>query len=305
MKTFSIITLAAALSVGAAERRVTTSTTTTSTTADGTKVIVSMEKDGKIQTRTFQVPSATVPVQVQQLNQTEKVAHLGVALTEPSADLARHLGLKGGAGVLAAQVLPGSPAAKAGLKAHDLLTKIDDQILFNIEQTVALIRSLKPGQEVTVTYYRGGGKKTAKVSLVEKEMPILSASPPAFPKQLQIYTNTLPRLTNRVVFSPMVETPLLISTNHPYVQFSKEYFDQIRAAYEQAAAAAATNPFMGRKTVLINRSGNNTLVRELSEVHAKVKQAVERSLKQSDVSAADRKRILEDLERFLKDEDQD
>ncbi len=52
-------------------------------------------------------------------------------------------------------VVPDSPAA-ATLKKNDVLTKLDDQLLIEQRQLSVLIRNHKDGDEVTLTYIRGG-----------------------------------------------------------------------------------------------------------------------------------------------------
>lgn len=294
--------LALTLQLGAAPSQVTTSTaTTTTTTADGTKVIVSMEKDGKMQTRTFKLPAMPVTPMVRPGGTKEKVPQLGIALSKPSEDLLQHLGLPRGVGVLAAQVLKDSPAAAAGMKGHDLLTRIDEQILFNVEQTVALIRSLKPGQDVKITFYRGGAKKTATATLTEAEITVFDQVPTPDLPLLQFPAFTLPfAAPTNILHQPPTRTLPNPAVNHQALVIDQSFRDLILQSYAQAASVAATNPSRGRQAVLIKKSGGNTLVQELAEVHAKVKQAVAHSLEQSEVAAATRKKILADLDKFLK-----
>jgi putative serine protease PepD len=63
------------------------------------------------------------------------------------------------------QVDNGSAAQNAGLKAGDVITKIDDHLITSSDSLVATIRSYRPGQSVTVTYTRGGTQHTVKATL--------------------------------------------------------------------------------------------------------------------------------------------
>jgi S1-C subfamily serine protease len=205
MKTFIItLTLIAGLAADSAQQSISTSTTTT-TTADGTKVVVVTEKDGKVEARTFQRPAPPgMPPRALPAGKL-KMPYLGIALAEASEDLSRHLGLPDGVGVLVAQVLKDSPAAKAGLKDHDLLTRIDEQILFNVEQTVSLIRSLKAGQEIKLTFHRRGEERTAKAKLVEKEIGVLNLKRPV----------KLPRQGLRIMPAPALVPKRIEATDAP------------------------------------------------------------------------------------------
>jgi putative serine protease PepD len=68
-------------------------------------------------------------------------------------------------GVQVSTVSPGGPADHAGLKAGDILTKLNGRPLDQPVDLIALIRKYPPGQSVTVTYQRGGAPHTAQVTL--------------------------------------------------------------------------------------------------------------------------------------------
>ncbi|MDQ5979939.1 MAG: serine protease Do, partial [Verrucomicrobiota bacterium] len=78
-----------------------------------------------------------------------------------------------GTGVVIRRVAEGSPAASL-LQEHDILTKLDDQILVNMAQLTVLVRNHKAGDEVKLTYIRGGKESTAKAKLGEREVPKLA-----------------------------------------------------------------------------------------------------------------------------------
>lgn len=63
-----------------------------------------------------------------------------------------------------------SPAAKAGLKEYDVVTKLDDtDITSSAQLRKYLTLNKKPGDDVVVTYYRDGFKKTATVKLSQQQ----------------------------------------------------------------------------------------------------------------------------------------
>ncbi|PXY17898.1 protease [Prauserella coralliicola] len=55
----------------------------------------------------------------------------------------------GGAAI--GEVMPGSPAEKAGLKAGDVVTKFDDRVIEDANALVAAVRTRAPGEQVTLT----------------------------------------------------------------------------------------------------------------------------------------------------------
>jgi hypothetical protein len=110
----------------------------------------------------------------------EKVAFLGVSTGPVSPTLAAQLGLTPGAGLVVNQIVPASPAAGV-LQVHDVLVKLDDQLLIEMNQLAVLVRSHKEGDEVTVTYLRGGKQATAKVKLAVHDAPKLSLGGGSWP----------------------------------------------------------------------------------------------------------------------------
>jgi len=64
-------------------------------------------------------------------------------------------------------VLPDSPAEKGGLKADDLILKLDKEELKDVRDFVDKIGAKKPGDEVTIRVKRDGAEKDVKVKLGE------------------------------------------------------------------------------------------------------------------------------------------
>lgn len=73
-----------------------------------------------------------------------------------------------GTGVRLSGVSPGSPAESAGMKAGDVLLRIDGRAVTSLGEFSAVLRSLTAGQAVDVVYERDGAERTAKVTLVER-----------------------------------------------------------------------------------------------------------------------------------------
>lgn len=67
-------------------------------------------------------------------------------------------------GVEVNAVVAGSAADAAGLQKGDVLTRLDGKAI-EADKFLGIIRSLKPGQTVTVNYRRGGDEKSAKMTV--------------------------------------------------------------------------------------------------------------------------------------------
>jgi hypothetical protein len=126
---------------------------------------------------------STSPVQVHNMNvqragekaEKEKVAFLGVETGPVSATTGAQLGLPRGTGLVVSHVVAKSPAAGV-LQEHDILLKLDDQILIETRQLAVLVRNKKPGEEVAIAYLRAGQRSTARIALGEHEVPKLGAA---------------------------------------------------------------------------------------------------------------------------------
>ena len=67
---------------------------------------------------------------------------------------------------MANSILPGGPAAKAGIKAGDVVTAIDGNAIHNSEEAIVAIRSHSVGDKVKITYLRAGKSTTVTVVLI-------------------------------------------------------------------------------------------------------------------------------------------
>jgi S1-C subfamily serine protease len=63
------------------------------------------------------------------------------------------------------QVVPSGPAAKAGLHNGDVIAVADGRPIVSYPQLVVIVQAHKPGDSISVTYFRGAAKKTARVTL--------------------------------------------------------------------------------------------------------------------------------------------
>ncbi|MFF8832143.1 S1C family serine protease [Streptomyces sp. NPDC015131] len=66
-------------------------------------------------------------------------------------------------------VVPGGPAAKAGLKAGDVITKFGDRTIDSGPTLISEIWTHRPGDKVTLTFERDGRSSTVDVTLGERK----------------------------------------------------------------------------------------------------------------------------------------
>ncbi len=99
----------------------------------------------------------------------EKAGFLGVQIQDLSEQLSDYFKVKDGNGVLVSEVVDDSPAKKAGLKAGDIITKINDNDIENAGDLTTTIRSYDPDTKVSVSVIRKGKKKKLEATLGEAE----------------------------------------------------------------------------------------------------------------------------------------
>ena len=83
-------------------------------------------------------------------------AGLGINLSRATVVLRQQLALKRGAGLVVDQVVSGSPAEAAGFLQHDVLVRLDDQLLVLPPQFDALLEAAEPDDLLECTVLRGG-----------------------------------------------------------------------------------------------------------------------------------------------------
>lgn len=100
--------------------------------------------------------------------------YLGVLGQTISPSIAERYGLPVSAGAYVTQVVPGSPADKAGIKTGDIIVAIDSKPVKSMDEVVATVRSHAIGDKVSITYYSGTSKKTVDATLAEKPTAVPS-----------------------------------------------------------------------------------------------------------------------------------
>jgi len=97
------------------------------------------------------------------LPQLDGRGRLGVSLEELTPQLATYFGAKDG--VLIASVRDDSPASRAGLKAGDVITKVNNEPVGSRDDLMRLLRDVKEGGDVTIGIVRDKKESTVTVKL--------------------------------------------------------------------------------------------------------------------------------------------
>jgi putative serine protease PepD len=108
----------------------------------------------------FAIPSSTVSRIASQLvtGKTVQHAYLGIRVGASSLPV----------GAAVANVIGGQPAAKAGLRAGDVIVKLDDTVIDGSDSLSSVIDAKNPGDKLRVTYLRNGVRHTVTVTLATR-----------------------------------------------------------------------------------------------------------------------------------------
>lgn len=103
-------------------------------------------------------------------NLTPRGGNLGISGDDLTKQLAEYFGVKQGKGVLVREVLVGSAAEKAGLKAGDAIVKVDSQEVGSLaELRSALPHNLEDKRKITLTIVRNHREQMLTVELEPSE----------------------------------------------------------------------------------------------------------------------------------------
>ncbi len=95
--------------------------------------------------------------------------YIGITMQPLTDELAEHFGLKDKAGAVVMQLVKDGPAEKAGLKAMDIIRKIDGKLMKNTGDVQKYVLSQEVGKEIVLDIYRNGKSEQSRITL--EQMP--------------------------------------------------------------------------------------------------------------------------------------
>jgi len=118
----------------------------------------------------FAIPSNMAKQVIQQLLTQGRVTRswLGVGIQPLTAELARKFGVNEGDGVLINEVFDKDPAAAAGIKPGDILTRIDGTVIDTPNRLSRVVAGLVPGSTAKVEIVRDQQRLVLDVALIER-----------------------------------------------------------------------------------------------------------------------------------------
>jgi len=92
---------------------------------------------------------------------------LGVSVITVTPTIQQYYNLSVNAGALITSVTSGSPADEAGLRAGDVIVKINSEDISTAAELTSAINSHQIGDQIEIVYYRGSVRKAANATLEE------------------------------------------------------------------------------------------------------------------------------------------
>jgi len=128
----------------------------------------------------FAIPSNMAKQVMEQLVTQGRVTRgwLGVGIQPLTVELARKFGVNEGEGVLVNEVFEKDPAAAAGIKPGDILTRIDGTLIDTPSRLSRVVAGLLPGATAKVEIVRDQQRLTLDVALIERRDHAVTTSLP-------------------------------------------------------------------------------------------------------------------------------
>jgi serine protease Do len=129
----------------------------------------------------FAIPSNMAKQVIQQLLAQGRVTRgwLGVGIQPLTEELARKFGVNEGDGVLVNEVFEKDPAAQAGIKPGDILTRIDGTVIDTPNRLSRVVAGLLPGSAIQVEIVRDQQRLVLNINLMERRDQAHVASIPS------------------------------------------------------------------------------------------------------------------------------
>lgn len=126
----------------------------------------------------FAVPVNKAKEVIKDLIEKGKVTRgwLGIEIRDLDDTLARQFGVTDKAGVLVNRVVPGSSAAKGGLRRGDVIRECNNVKIKNAAELQALVRKLAPGKPMRLVVVRGGKEAVVNFPLGEMTQESVQAT---------------------------------------------------------------------------------------------------------------------------------
>lgn len=220
----------------------------------------------------FAIPMNMAKGIIVQLIQSGKVTRgwLGVMIQDLTPEVAEKFGVSDGAGALVTRVVEGTPAAKAGLKAGDVVIKYGGNKVTTVAKLRTSVAATKPDSSVKIVVLRDGKEKVLTAKIEKLAGSGVAADGTGGPKELGLAVQDLtPELSKTlgvkadggVVVSDVDEAgPAAekgIAKGDVIVELNRR---RVKDAADFEAALAKADLWRGVLLLVVNRKGSRFVV---------------------------------------------
>ncbi|MCP5111290.1 MAG: PDZ domain-containing protein, partial [bacterium] len=127
----------------------------------------------------FAIPAKQAEPVLAELRSSGRVERgwLGVQIQAVNEDIAAGFGLDEEHGALVVEVVPGSPAERAGIRSGDVIVGVEGQEVERLKDLTRMVADVRPGEEVEIEVWREGARRKLDVEIGESPDKTAAASP--------------------------------------------------------------------------------------------------------------------------------
>ena len=121
----------------------------------------------------FAIPTSTARSVLEAIVRDGKVTRgwIGVEPQDLTPELAESFAIAPDSGVIITGVLQNGPAAKAGIRPGDVVTRVGDKPVSNVAQLLSAVAALTPGSSSTLDILRKDGKHQVEITPGKRSLP--------------------------------------------------------------------------------------------------------------------------------------
>jgi len=122
----------------------------------------------------FAIPTSTARSVLEAIVRDGQVTRgwIGVEPQDLTAEMAESFGIPGTQGVIITGVLQNGPAAQAGIRPGDVITRVGDREVANVSQLLSAVAALSPGNPARLDVLRRDGKTSVEVTPGRRNLPV-------------------------------------------------------------------------------------------------------------------------------------
>jgi serine protease Do len=131
----------------------------------------------------FAVPSTTIKTVVDELKTNGSISRgwLGVQIQNFTPELASSLGMADQKGAIVADVVEGSPAARAGFEQGDVVIAVNGNEVTDSRALTRHVAAIRADDRATFTVLRNGERRTLTATIERRDADRLASVNPAYP----------------------------------------------------------------------------------------------------------------------------